>query len=67
MAITSAPVAERYRSPDLAFVPISDLDAATLYLASDKRERRPQVAAMQRETASLIRGETEGENLAPLS
>jgi DNA-binding transcriptional LysR family regulator len=55
MAITSSSVADRYESPDLAFVPIVNLDAGMLYLASLQSDSRPEVAAMQSETSSLIR------------
>lgn len=55
MAITSSSVADRYESPDLAFVPIVNLDAGMLYLARLQSDGRPEVAAMQSETSSLIR------------
>lgn len=43
MAITSSTVAEKHHWPDLSFVPIADLEPATVLLATLKSERRPEV------------------------
>jgi DNA-binding transcriptional LysR family regulator len=43
MAITSSTVAEKHHWPDLRFVPIADLEPATVLLATLKSERRPEV------------------------
>ena len=48
MAITSASVAENNGHSELTFVPITDLEAATVVLARDGRDRRPAVAAVFR-------------------
>ena len=48
MAITSSSVAENNGSSQLSFVPISDLEAATVLLARNSRDRRPAVAALFR-------------------
>jgi DNA-binding transcriptional LysR family regulator len=51
MAITSASVAENNGNSQLSFVPITDLDAATVVLARNSRDRRPAVAALFRAIA----------------
>lgn len=51
MAITSSSVAENNGNSELSFVPIADLDAATVLLARNARDRRPAVAALFRAIA----------------
>lgn len=48
MAITSASVAENNGHSQLTFVPITDLETATVVLARDARDRRPAIAAVFR-------------------
>jgi DNA-binding transcriptional LysR family regulator len=43
MAITASTVAEKNHRPDLRFVPIADLEPATVLLATLKSESRPEV------------------------
>jgi DNA-binding transcriptional LysR family regulator len=47
MAITSSTVAATNRSDELAFIPITDLDAAVLYLVTRADDRRPEVIAVR--------------------
>lgn len=47
MAITSASVAETSGSEELAFVPIGDLDAATVHLATRSSDHRAEPAALR--------------------
>ncbi|GAB3535152.1 LysR family transcriptional regulator [Arthrobacter tecti] len=55
MAITSSSVAASNGSTDLAFVAISDVEAATVYLATNKSDERPEIAAMVDYTVRELR------------
>jgi DNA-binding transcriptional LysR family regulator len=59
MAITSHSVAETSRSEELAFVPIRDLESATVHLATRLGDRRGEVAATRRAVtrSSGVRGD----------
>lgn len=59
MAITSHSVAETSGSQELAFVPIRDLEAATVHLATKLSDRREEVAATRDAVArsSALRGD----------
>jgi DNA-binding transcriptional LysR family regulator len=46
MAITTASIASRSGSSDLAFVPLAGVDSATIYLGRRRSDRRLQVAAL---------------------
>ena len=46
MAITSASVADKNSSADLSFVPIDDLDPATVFLVRHRSDRRPHMRAL---------------------
>lgn len=46
MAITSSTVAEKHNWPDLRFVPISDLEPATVFLAALQSERRREIRTL---------------------
>jgi DNA-binding transcriptional LysR family regulator len=50
MAITTTSVAERNASTDLVFVPIRDIEAATVFLAANRADRRPELAAIIEQT-----------------
>jgi len=53
MAITTTSVAERNGSPDLVFLPIRDIEPATVFLAVNRVDRRPELAAIiERTTAA---------------
>jgi DNA-binding transcriptional LysR family regulator len=61
MAITSATVAEKHNWPDLRFVPIADLEPATVFLAALQSERRREIRALLQSFAHPARpaGETD--------
>ncbi|MCX5493361.1 LysR family transcriptional regulator [Kaistia dalseonensis] len=46
MAITSATVAEKHNWPDLRFIPIADLEPATVFLAGLQSERRREIRTL---------------------
>ncbi len=53
MAITTSTVAATNGSHELAFVPISDLDPAVVYLATRATDRRPEVTAARSMTIKM--------------
>ena len=54
MAITSSSVAENNGNSELSFVTISDLQAATVLLAKNSRDRRPAAAALFRAITEAV-------------
>lgn len=54
MAITSSTVAEKHHWPGLRFVPIADLEPATVLLATLKSEMRPEVLQLLQSFADTV-------------
>ncbi|TDD28048.1 LysR family transcriptional regulator [Kribbella turkmenica] len=55
MAITTSTVAASNHSDDVAFVPISDLDAASIYLVTRADDDRPLLTAVQDKIVAEVR------------